>query len=104
RATVGYDPQFIILADVGTPIFFTVIPATVAVLLYAALLRFARRPARTFAIIAAVVYVATTIPDLTYIPTAPGATIGQTAILILMHTVAAAVIVGLLIRFARPAR
>ena len=73
RVTVGYDPQFTILADVGTTIFFTVIPAIVAVLLYGLLLRFARRPARTFAIIAAVVYVVTTIPDFTYIPSAPGA-------------------------------
>ena len=104
RVTVGYDPQFTILADVGTTIFFTVIPATFAVLLYALLLRFARHPARTFAIIAAVVFVVTTIPDFTYIPTAPGATTGQTAVLVLMHTVAAAVIVGLLTRFARPVR
>jgi len=101
--TVGYDPQFTILADVGTTIFFTIIPATVAVLLYALLLRFARHPARTFAITAVVVFVVTNIPDFTYIPTAPGATTGQTAVLVLMHTVAAAVIVGLLTRFARPA-
>ena len=103
HVTVGYDPQFTILADVGTTIFFTVIPAIVAVLLYGLLLRCASRPARTFAIIAAVVYVVTTIPDLTYIPSAPGAKLGQTAILVLMHTVAAAVIVELLTRFARPA-
>lgn len=37
RATVGYDPQFIILADVGTTIFFTAIPAIGATLLYATL-------------------------------------------------------------------
>ena len=101
RAIVGYDPRFMILADVGTTIFFTAIPAIGAVLLYAALLRFARRPARTFAIVAAIVYVVTTIPDFTYIPSAPGATAGQTAILVLMHTVAAAVITGLLVRFSR---
>jgi hypothetical protein len=104
RATVGSDPQFTILADVGTTIFFTIIPAIVAVLLYALLLRFARRPDCTFAIIAAVVFVLTTIPDFTYIPSAPGATIGQTTTLVLMHTVAATVIVGLLTRFAQPAR
>jgi hypothetical protein len=102
RATVGYDPQFVILADVGTTIFFTAIPAIVAVLLYAALLRFARRPVRTFAIVAAVVLVVTTIPDFIYIPDAPGATAGQTATLVTMHAVAAAVIVGLLTGLARP--
>lgn len=97
RAFVGYDPQFIILADVGTTIFFTAIPAIGAVLIYAALLRFARRPARLFAIIAAMVFVAATIPDFTYIPGVPGATVGQAAILVIMHSVAAIVISGLLI-------
>ena len=102
RATVGYDPQFIILADVGTTIFFTAIPALGATLLYAVLLRFARRPARTFAIIAAVVFVVTTLPDFTYVPGVPGATVGQTATLVIMHITAAAVIVGLLTGLSRP--
>jgi len=102
RAIVGYDPQFLPLADVGTAIFFTAIPALVATILYAALLRCTRRPARTFAIIAAVVFVVTTIPDFTYIPGVTGATVGQTAVLVIMHIVAAAAIVGLLTRFARP--
>ncbi len=102
RATVGYDPQFVILASVAATVFFTAIPAIVATLLYAVLLRFARRPVRTFAIIAAVIFVVTTIPDFTYIPGAPGATTGQTAILVIMHIVAAAVIVGLLTGLARP--
>lgn len=101
RAIVGYDPQFLPLADVGTTIFFTAIPALVATILYAALLRCTRRPARTFAIIAAVVFVVTTIPDFTYIPGVTGATAGQTAVLVIMHIVAAATIVGLLTRFAR---
>ena len=104
HAIIGYGPQFTILADVGTTIFFTVIPATVAVVLYALLRRFAHQPARTFAIIAAVILIITTIPDFTYIPSAPGASTGQTAIVVLMHLVAAAVIVGLLTRFARPTR
>jgi MFS family permease len=102
RAIVGYDPQFVILAEVGTTIFFTAIPALGATLLYATLLRFARRPDRTFAIIAAVVFVVATVPDFTYIPGVPGATVGQTATLVIMHIVAAVVIVGLLTRFARP--
>jgi hypothetical protein len=101
RAVVGYDREFIILAGVGTPIFFTAIPAVVATLLYAALLRFARRPARTFAIISAVVFVVTTIPDFTYIPSVPGATTGQAAVLVAMHIAAAIVIVGMLTTCAR---
>jgi hypothetical protein len=102
RALVGYDPQFTILAEVGTTIFFTAIPAIGAVALYALLLRFAANPARTFAIIAAVVLVVTTIPDFTYIPGAPGATTGQAVTLACMHLVAAVVITGLLTRFAHP--
>ena len=53
-------------------------------------------------IIATVVLIVSIVPDLTYIPTVPGATGGQTAILILMHVVAAAVIVGMLTRLSRP--
>jgi hypothetical protein len=102
QALVGYNSGFLILANPSGAILFTLVPAIVAVLLYAALLRFARRPARTFAIIAAVVFVVTTIPDFTYIPSVPGATAGQTAILVLMHVVAAVVIVGMLTRLARP--
>jgi hypothetical protein len=101
-AVVGYDPQFVVLANVSGTILFTVVPAIVAVLLYAALLRFTRRPARIFSIIAAVVFIVTLIPDFTYIPTVPGATTGQTAVLVLMHIVAAAVIVGMLTTLARP--
>ena len=100
-AIVGYNPDFVVLATNGGTIFFTVIPAIVAVLLYAILLRFTRRPARIFSIIAAVVFVVTLIPDFTYIPTVVGASNGQTAILVLMHVVAAVVIVGLLTKFAR---
>jgi Family of unknown function (DUF6069) len=99
---VGYDPGFVVLATAGGTILFTVVPATGAVLLYAALRRFTGTPARIFTIIAAVVLVASIVPDVTYIPTVPGATVGQTAILMLMHAVAAGVIVGMLTTLARP--
>ncbi len=102
RAVVGYDPQFLPLANVSGAVLFTLVPAIVATLLYALLLCFARNPARVFAIIAAVVFVVTLIPDFTYIPTVPGATGGQTAILVLMHVVAAVVIVRVLTTLARP--
>jgi len=101
-AFVPYDPRFLPLANVSGEIVFTLPAAVVAVLLYAALRRFARRPARTFTIIAAAVFVVTLIPDFTYIPTVPGATGGQTAVLVAMHVVAAGVIVGMLTTFARP--
>lgn len=99
-ALVTYDPQFIVLADVSAAVIFTVIPAIVAVLIYAVLRRISQHPARVFAIIAAVVFVVTLIPDFLYIPTVPGATGAQIAVLALMHVVAAAVIVGMLTSLA----
>ncbi|MGI8856480.1 MAG: DUF6069 family protein [Thermomicrobiales bacterium] len=101
-ALVPYDSRFLPLANISGEIVFTLPAAIVAVLLYAVLLRFARNAARTFTIISAVVFVVATIPDFTYIPTVPGATGGQTAILVLMHVVAASVIVGMLTTLARP--
>ena len=95
-AVVGYDPDFIILSNVSGAIIFTVIPAIGAVLLYAALLRFTRHPARIFSVIAAIVFVLTVIPDFTYIPTVPASSPQQTAVLVLMHVIAAAVIVRML--------
>jgi len=99
---LGYDPRFLPLAGPGGAIVFTLIPAVVATLLYALLLRSAANPARVFTVVAVVVFVVTLIPDVTYIPTVPGATAGQTAVLIVMHLVAAVVIVGMLTTLARP--
>src|SRR5215210_847862 len=97
-AVVGYDPEFIVLANPSGTILFTVVPAIVAMLLYAVLMRFTNNPARIFTNIAIVVLILSLIPDLTYIPSVPGATAGQTAILMVMHIVAAAVIVLTLTR------
>ena len=41
----AYDPEFIVLANVSGAAIFTVVPAIVAVLLYAGLLRFTRHAA-----------------------------------------------------------
>jgi hypothetical protein len=98
---VGYDPQFVVLANASGTILFTVVPAIFAVLLYAALIRFTGNPARIFTNIAIVVLILSLIPDLTYIPSVPGATSGQTAILMLMHVVAAVVIVSMLTTLTR---
>jgi len=95
-ALVTYDPDFIILSNPSGAAIFTVVPAIVAVLLYAGLVRFTRHPAAIFTAISAIVFVVTLVPDFTYIPTVPGASNGQTAILVLMHVIAASVIVRLL--------
>ena len=101
---VGYDPGFVVLANASGTILFTVVPAIVAVLLYAVLTRFSGNPARIFSNIAGVVLIVSLIPDLTYIPSVPGATSGQTAILMLMHVVAAVVIVSILTTQTRSPR
>jgi len=101
---VGYDPQFVVLADASGTILFTVVPAIIAVLLYAALMRFTRDPARIFTNIAVIVLILSLIPDLIYIPSVPGATTSQTAILMVMHVVAAVVIVSVLTTQTRSQR
>ena len=101
---VGYDPEFIVLANASGTILFTVVPAIVAVLVYAALMRFTSNPARILTNIAIVVLILSLIPDLTYIPSVPGASSGQTAILMVMHVVAAAVIVSILTTQTRSQR
>jgi hypothetical protein len=101
-ALVGYDPGFVVLATVWGAVLFTVVPAIVAVLLYAILLRFSGNPARVFTIIAAVVLVLSLIPDITYIPTVPSSSPAQTAVLMVMHVVAAIVIVSMLTKLTRP--
>jgi hypothetical protein len=95
-AIVAYDAEFLPLANVSGAIIFTVMPALVAVLMYAGLLRFTRQPARIFTIISAIVFVVTLIPDVTYVPTVPGSTNEQIAILLIMHAIAAGVIVRML--------
>jgi hypothetical protein len=95
-AVVAYHPDFVVLSNPSGAIIFTVVPAIVAVLLYAALVRLTGRPAGIFTVIAAITFVVTLIPDFTYIPTVPGASNAQTAILVLMHVIAAGVIVRLL--------
>lgn len=102
-AIVDYDPRFLPLATVDGTIIFTVAPAVVAVVLYALLLRFSRTPERVFTSVAAVVLVASVIPDFTYIPTVPGVSVAQTAVLVLMHVVAAVVIVAMLTGLGRRA-
>jgi hypothetical protein len=95
-ALVAYDPDFIVLSNPSGAAIFTVVPAIVAVLLYAGLVRLTTHPAGIFTVISAITFVVTLIPDFTYIPTVPGASNAQTAVLVLMHVIAAAAIVRLL--------
>ena len=43
-ALVAYDPDFVILSNPSGAAIFSVVPAIVAVLLYASLVRFTRHP------------------------------------------------------------
>ncbi len=72
-----------------------------AVLTYAALVRFTGNPVRTFSILSLVLLIVSIIPDLSSVPSMEGASNGQTAILILMHVVAASVIVWMLTNLTR---
>ena len=88
-----YDPLFLPLGNVSAPIIFTVFPALVATLLYAGLLQFVRKSAATvFAVISAIMFVVTLIPDFTYIPTVDGVSNAEIGVLVVMHALAAAII------------
>jgi Family of unknown function (DUF6069) len=57
----------------------------------AGLLQFVRRHAATvFTVIAAITFVVRLIPDFTYIPTVDGVSNAETAVLVVMHAIAAA--------------
>lgn len=98
---VDYHPDFPPLANAGGTLFFTIFFAIGAVLVYAGLLRWACNPARIFTIISAVVLALSIVPDVTIIPSTEGASNGQTTVLILLHFVAAAVIVWMLTNLTR---
>lgn len=93
QVSVQYNPAFLPLGNVSAPIIFTAFPAVVAALLYAGLLQFVReRAAMVFTVIAAITFVVTLIPDLTYIPTVDGVSNAEIGVLMVMHAIAAAVI------------
>ncbi len=100
---VAYTEEFKVLTNLGGTVSFTLAAAVIATLVYAALLRWARNPVKTFQIVSAAVLVVTAIPDVTYLPGVDGSSTAQIAVLLLMHLVAAAVIVPMLTKLARPA-
>ncbi len=101
---VAYTEEFKVLANLGGTVSFTLVAAVIAVLVYAALLRWARNPVKTFQIVSAVVLVVTAIPDFTYLPGVDGSSNAQIAVLLTMHLIAAVVIVAMLTKLARPAK
>jgi magnesium-transporting ATPase (P-type) len=98
--TIGYNADFVELGSAFGIAVFTAVLAVIAVLTYAALLRYTDNPVRNFTYVSAVALVVSLVPDITFIPSEPGATIGQTLILCLMHVVAAGVIVGKLTSYS----
>ncbi len=101
-AIVGYNLDFVVLGTLGGTVSFTLTAALIAAILYGALLRRTANPVQTFNIVSAVVLVVTTIPDFTYIPGVEGSSTGQIGVLVVMHLVAAAVIVGMPTKLASP--
>ncbi|QIN79711.1 hypothetical protein GBA65_15545 [Rubrobacter marinus] len=89
--------QPITLGAVATSSF---VPAILAALLLALLGRFTRRPVSIFRIVAVVLLVVSFVTPFSI----PGAPIAMIVALLLMHVVAAAVIVAVLTRFGRRGR
>jgi MFS family permease len=102
-ATLDLSPDSLELLDYGGVIGLTVLGVLGAVIVFALLERFARRPILMFERIAAVVLVLSFVPDvLLLVASVPGATAVSVGVLMSMHVVAWAISVGLLSRFAPP--
>lgn len=80
---------------------FTVVGLLGAILAFAIIGRVSKRPVRTFQIVSVVVLILSFLPDIGLFATgAPGATLPAVVVLMLMHVVAAAIVVWVLTRFA----
>jgi Family of unknown function (DUF6069) len=95
---IDVPPDFLPLAEAAASIFFTAMLGTAAVGVYATTRRVAKRPERTFRWIAAGALVLSFLPDLWLLSEPggqafPGATPTHVVVLMVLHTVAAAVIV-----------
>ncbi|MDH3208189.1 MAG: DUF6069 family protein [Gemmatimonadota bacterium] len=94
-------PEFLPLAGPGPTIFFTTVSGVAAVGVFALVRRLSSRPVSLFRKIAGVVLVLSFLPDLGLLSEGaadafPGATPAGVSVLMLMHVVAAAVIVWVL--------
>jgi hypothetical protein len=82
----------------GPPIIFTIMGVLGAVIVFAVIARFAKRPIRLFRIIALVVLVLSLLPDLMLLSAnaMPGTSLGSVIALMLMHVAAGAITIWLL--------
>jgi hypothetical protein len=97
-ALIDVPPEFLPLAGPSAAGFFTTALGIAAVVVYAVVRRFAKRPERTFRWISVGVLVVSFVPDLWLLSEGgseqfEGATPAGVAILVVLHVVAAAVIV-----------
>lgn len=82
----------------GPPIVFTIIGVLGAIIVFAIIARFARRPTRLFRNIAVVVLLLSLVPDILLLTSnaMPGTSLGSVVSLMLMHVAAGAITIGLL--------
>jgi hypothetical protein len=103
-ATLGISHEFEELSGISaiiTIISFTAFGVLGAVIVFALLARFARRPILMFKRIAVVALVLSFVPDvLLLVASVPGATAVSVGVLLSMHVVAWAISVGMLITLA----
>ena len=85
----------------GPPIIFTVVLVTAAVVVFALVARFIKNPIRTYQIIALVVLILSFLPDVAYAGSSmPGASWPVALTLMLMHIVAWAICVSMLVKLS----
>jgi hypothetical protein len=100
-AVLDISPAFEPLSGYGDVISLTAFGVLGAVIVFALLARFARRPILMFKRIAAVALVLSLVPDLLLlVASVPGATAVSVGVLMLMHVVAWAISVGMLTTLA----
>ena len=99
-AVLQPNPQPISLGW-GAPIMFTVVLVAGAVLVFALVARFARNPIRTYQIIALIVLLLSFLPDAAYAQSPiPGASWPVAIALMIMHVVAWAICVSMLVKLS----
>ena len=100
-ATLDISPDFELLSSYGTIISLTAFGVLGAVIVFALLARFARRPILMFKRIAVVALVLSLVPDfLLLVASVPGATAVSVGVLMVMHVVAWTISVGMLTTLA----
>jgi len=85
----------------GPPIIFTVVLVAAAVVVFALVARFIKNPIRTYQIIALVVLILSFLPDVAYGSSQmPGASWPVAIVLMIMHVVAWAICVSILVKLS----